>query len=322
METQHKMLVQYPGIVVLCDRCSSESLSIFSMKTPTTPVHQNLKRRRIRSTAITVTKEVFMADKGRFVWYELGTRAPEKALDFYTKVAGWGSKKWDMAPIPYTILTRSADDETGVGGMFTMSEPDFPPDLPSHFMASLYTENVDATAERTKELGGKVHHGPADIPEVGRFAIIEDPQGAFIALLQTNGPASEGEKEPQMGDFVWNELMTTDYAAAFDFYKDLFNWQIDQDMPMDDNMIYRIFRPEGGERSVGGIFTKPADMPGPSAWLYYINVPDLNAALETVKENGGQVLNGPMQVPGGAHIAQCTDPEGTFFALHTPPAGE
>jgi predicted enzyme related to lactoylglutathione lyase len=57
-------------------------------------------------------------------------------------------------------------------------------------------------------------------------------------------------------------------------------------------------------------------MTAPPHWLYYVKVDDLDAALERVKERGGQVLNGPMDVPGGDRVAQCLDPQGAAFALH------
>jgi predicted enzyme related to lactoylglutathione lyase len=85
-------------------------------------------------------------------------------------------------------------------------------------------------------------------------------------------------------------------------------------MDMGGGMTYRTFGQ--GEKMYGGIYNKPLEMPAPPHWLYYINVDDIEAALDRVKEHGGQVLNGPMEVPGGSRIAQCLDPQGAAFALH------
>jgi len=68
---------------------------------------------------------------------------------------------------------------------------------------------------------------------------------------------------------------------------------------------------------LGGMFNKPDEMPGPPMWLYYISIDDVTTAVEKVKELGGQVVNGPMEVPGGDLIAQCLDPQGVLFALHS-----
>jgi predicted enzyme related to lactoylglutathione lyase len=71
-----------------------------------------------------------------------------------------------------------------------------------------------------------------------------------------------------------------------------------------------------GGRDLGGIFTKPAEMPGPPAWCHYIMVDGVDAAAERVKAAGGQIINGPMEVPGGDWIAQGIDPQGAMFAVH------
>jgi hypothetical protein len=75
----------------------------------------------------------------------------------------------------------------------------------------------------------------------------------------------------------------------------------------------------------GGMFNKPAEMPGPPMWLPYIHVPDAKKTAEAVKKQGGQIINGPMEVPGGGWIAQGLDPQGGMFAVHsmkTATAGE
>jgi hypothetical protein len=70
------------------------------------------------------------------------------------------------------------------------------------------------------------------------------------------------------------------------------------------------------------MMNKPAEMPGPPQWLYYILVQDIEAASSTVKELGGGVFMGPMEVPGGDRIAMCTDPQGATFAIHAKAVGQ
>ncbi len=79
--------------------------------------------------------------------------------------------------------------------------------------------------------------------------------------------------------------------------------------------IYQIYGHKGAP--LGGMFNKPDEMPGPPMWLYYVSVDDVNQSVEKVTALGGQVLNGPMEVPGGDLIAQCVDPQGALFALHS-----
>jgi len=158
---------------------------------------------------------------------------------------------------------------------------------------------------------------PKTMAGVGTFAVLQDPQGAAFAPYtpEADDPAYGGP--PSVGEFSWHELATTDHEAAFRFYASIFGWEVSEDMDMGELGIYRIYGP-GGEGSFpyGGMFTKPQDMPAPPHWLHYIRVPDVHAAVERVQELGGQVLHGPMEVPGGDFIAQCMDPQGAMFALH------
>jgi uncharacterized protein len=71
-----------------------------------------------------------------------------------------------------------------------------------------------------------------------------------------------------------------------------------------------------GDQMLGAMYKKPQRMPGPAHWLLYFRVPDIEQTLERVKTMGGQVLNGPMEVPGGSLVAQCMDPQGAAFAVH------
>jgi len=154
-----------------------------------------------------------------------------------------------------------------------------------------------------------------DIPEVGRFAVISDPQGAAIAIFTPKGDAPGHDGMPNVGEFSWHELTTTDHERAYAFYQKLFGWDQTDAVDMGDAGVYQMYG-RGGV-PLGGMWTKPADLPMPPNWLYYIRVPNADEAAERVKALGGQVLNGPMDVPGGDRIAQCMDPQGAAFAVHS-----
>ena len=270
-----------------------------------------------------------MATPGQFVWHELMSRDMNGAIAFYEAVVGWKALPWDQSSEaePYTLFSRSGDPKETVGGVMEMREPQFPAALPTHFMRYITVQDADATAALIVEHGGSIVHGPADIPNVGRFAIFDDPQGATVAVLQSLRDDWEQEP-PKIGDVAWCDLGTTDLDAAFQFYHDVFGWEIRQDMDMGEDGIYRLVTvpdaPALKDRSFGGIYKKSDKMPGPKdpQWLYYFGVKDINAAVEAVKANGGQVIGGPMDVPGGDKIAVCLDPEKTVFALTTINGGE
>jgi predicted enzyme related to lactoylglutathione lyase len=249
-------------------------------------------------------------DRGRFVWYELMTTDPEGAQAFYTKVAEWGTQAFGDAGTPYTMWVGNGHP---IGGVMNLPEEAQKMGAPSHWLGYIGTPDVDAATRQAEKMGATVYVQPTDIPTVGRFSLLADPQGATIAFFRglTEMPPPEGA--PGVGEMGWNELATTDLKGAWTFYSELFGWQVAQDMDMGPGGIYRLFGPGG--QMTGGMYTKPAEMPAPSHWLYYINVKDLDAAMGRVKAEGGQILNGPMDVPGG-RVAQCMDPQGAAFALH------
>jgi uncharacterized protein len=251
-------------------------------------------------------------DRGRFVWFDLMTSDPEAAKGFYTRLIGWGTQPWEGGDMPYTMW---ANGEKPVGGLMELPAEAREAGAPPHWMAYVSVPDVDAAAARAGELGGTVLHGPTDIPGAGRFAVLADPQGAVFAVYTSAGEGGGPAGPPAKGEFSWHELATSDAAGAFNFYEDLFGWEKQEAMDMGEAGIYQIYG-RGGV-PLGGMFNKTADMPGPPAWLYYIKVEDVNKAVEKLKELGGTVLNGPMEVPGGDRIAQCMDPQGACFALHS-----
>ncbi|UCC73796.1 MAG: VOC family protein [Gemmatimonadota bacterium] len=255
-------------------------------------------------------------NRGRFVWYDLMTSDPEAATSFYTKLIGWGTSEWEGGPEPYTMWTNR---ETPIGGVMHLPEDAKAAGAPPHWLAYVAVADTESTAAQAKELGGSVLHGPQTIPTVGSFAILADPQGAVFAVFTPEEVPPGHEGPPQVGEFSWHELATTDHKAALDFYSALFGWEETEATDMGEMGIYQMYGRGGSP--LGGMFNKPAEMPGPPCWLFYTMVDDVHTAVEQVKELGGQVLNGPMGVPGGDWIAQCMDPQGAAFAIHSAKKG-
>jgi hypothetical protein len=251
--------------------------------------------------------------RGRFVWYDLMTSDPKAAQDFYGRLIGWGTQKFEGGDQPYTMWTNK---ETPLGGVMELPEEARAADAPPHWMAYVSVDNIEQAVAKVKEAGGSVLHQATEIPGAGSFAILADPQGAAFAIYTSaNQENQDSADEAQIGRFSWNELATSDYKGAFSFYSDLFGWEPQEAMDMGPGGIYQVYGQGGAP--LGGMFNKPDEMPGPPMWLYYVLVEDVNAAVQKVAELGGQVLNGPMEVPGGDLIAQCVDPQGALFALHS-----
>lgn len=125
-----------------------------------------------------------MADQkqihGTFCWNELMTWDIKKAIKFYSDLIGWKIADSGMPGMNYNIV-KAGDKQ--VAGMMAMT-PEMPAQVPSHWMAYITVDDVDGAAAKVDQLGGKILHGPADIPTVGRFCVIQDPTGAAISMIQ------------------------------------------------------------------------------------------------------------------------------------------
>jgi uncharacterized protein len=113
----------------------------------------------------------------------------------------------------------------------------------------------------------------------------------------------------------WNELATTDPEGAIAFYGQQFGWNQEGDMDMGEMGKYRFIQNRG--TTIGAVMPKPAQLPV-TLWTYYIGVEDIDRALDAIKAGGGQVLNGPMEIPGGEFAVNAMDPQGASFGLVGP----
>jgi uncharacterized protein len=249
------------------------------------------------------------ADIGRFVWYEHLSKDPKATIDFYTEVVGWKTQPF-AEDNNYVMWVGS---QGPLGGVMKLPDEAAKMGTPPNWMAHVQVEDVETTASLVKKLGGKVYKEPTEIPTVGRFAVIADPQGVAISIFKPQDPMTLHDSS-KVGEFCWNELMTSDNVAAFNFYSQIFGWKIVQDMDMGPMGTYRVFGI--GEKQLGGMMTTPKGSPMPPMWLYYIETSDLEAAIARATKRGATVMNGPMDVPGGGRIAQLLDPQGAGFALH------
>ena len=252
------------------------------------------------------------SNAGRFVWYELMTTDPKAAMQFYTDVVGWTTQAFgdEGGDDPYTMWVGS---QGPLGGVMNLPDKAKKMGAPPHWMSNVEVSNVDEAVAKTKRMGGQVFEEPMDIPKVGRVAVIADPQGAPIGLFKPID-AMQSHDKSKAGEFTWSELVTTDHEAAFGFYAALCGWERISEFDMGPMGKYLLFGQNG--KPHGGMMTKSKDMPMPPAWLYYVHVDDLEAAVERAKAKGAKLLNGPMAVPTGERIAQLMDPQGAAFALH------
>jgi uncharacterized protein len=247
---------------------------------------------------------------GRPLWYELMTTDTKVAEAFYKTVVGWTSAPFEGSPQPYTLFNRSGS--VPVAGL--MTRPDGM-NAPQFWAMYVGVSKLEGAAAEIKRLGGSECSPVIDVPKVGRMQMMKDPQGAAFYIYEPASADERPEAAAEVGEASWHELMTTDAPAAMTFYNKVFGWMPSEALDMGAMGKYQMFnRPHG---MIGGMMNKPREMAHvPPNWQIYFRVPDINSAVERIKANRGQILNGPMEVPGGDWIVNAMDPQGAAFSLH------
>lgn len=250
-----------------------------------------------------------MTDNHRhFVWYELMTTDVAGARAFYTEVIGWRAQDASTSHLPYTLLT-SGDVE--IGGLMGLPEEATKKGAMPRWMGYVGVNDVAVVADQIRRLGGRVYVPPTKT-NIGRISVVADLEMATLGLID--------EAQPQQDEFRgldqparvgWCELLAAKPDKAFAFYNTLFGWQREEAEAgaMDSYQLLL-----AGNQTIGGIFAKREREPV-SFWLYYFNVDDIDAATKRLKDAGGRIFEGPVEVPGDTWVARCVDPQGATFAI-------
>jgi uncharacterized protein len=261
-----------------------------------------------------------MANKhGDFIWYELMTTDADGAREFYSAVVGWEIEAKSDAPMDYRMISAASGP---VAGLMPLTADMQSGGARSSWMGYIAVDDVDKTAADIKAAGGSIHMEPFDIPEAGRAAFVADPQGAMFYILKPRAPADQPDAEsksfaamePMVGHCAWNELSSTDPEVSKAFYGKLFGWVKDGEMDMGPLGKYEFWKDAEGRFGLGAVMPKMAEMPIPM-WTYYFRVPDIDVAVTMTKAKGGQILQEPIEIPGGDYSMVGMDPQGAPFAL-------
>jgi predicted enzyme related to lactoylglutathione lyase len=247
-----------------------------------------------------------MSGAKSFVWCELLTSDLHAAKAFYGKVLGWDMHDMAMPAGTYTVLNAAG---TGIGGIMEM--PKDVTGMGPFWSPYIEMDDVDAGTKQAHLLGAKILRPAQDIPNVGRFAPIADPQGAIINLFKSLRPGAVPEAGAT-GTVGWYELHAKNWEDELTFYSKMFGWTQGEGHDIGPMGIYQIFNI--GAQAAGGMFSSPEPAKG-CFWLPYFRAGDIDAAQRRLGEAGGKTLNGPMQVPGGDWVVQAMDPQGAKFAL-------
>lgn len=247
-------------------------------------------------------------EPGTPCWIDLGSPDLDASVDFYTALFGWQVPESENVEETggYRRATKNGAD---VCGMMPLMQEGQPPAWSSYVSVA----DADATAAKVTAAGGSVIAEPMDVMELGKMAVFADPGGAVFGIWQP-GTFHGARLVNEPGALAWNELNTRDLAGAKSFYGAVFGWDF-EDMQMGENESYTTITLGGNP--VGGILdmderSVPAEIP--PHWLAYFATENTDTTVEQVKERGGNLVMGPIDLPVG-RFAILADPHGAAFAV-------
>ncbi|RLA31841.1 MAG: VOC family protein [Gammaproteobacteria bacterium] len=256
---------------------------------------------------------------GKIVWHDLLTNDPAASKRFYGELFGWefegvSSLAGLGSDTAYTLIRHNG---RLIGGMIDTKALNNRTDI-SQWVVVMSVEDVDAAAASFANNGGSVLTPPKDLQRRGRIAVVQDPAGALLALLETKD-GDPVDREPELGDFLWNELWTVDVDGATKFYSDAAgydaaDWNTGGDEESPAN--YRLLK--YGDKPRVGILANPFEDLDP-VWVSYLRVESPAAITARVEELGGKVIVEARPRALGGEVAFIAGPSEAGIALQTWP---
>jgi predicted enzyme related to lactoylglutathione lyase len=242
-------------------------------------------------------------------WAELTVPDPDEARAFYAALLGWDYGVNEVEAGGYTVGLVGDRAAGAIGPL-----PDGGQAAWTLYFAS---DDADATAAAVSDNGGTVLVGPGDVGDLGRMFIAADPTGATFGVWQAGTTIGAGVVN-ESGALVWEDLRSTDPDTARSFYTAVFGYTTAPvEMAGPDYTTFALPHEDAPLGGIGGMFGQD----GPSRWLLYFAVADIDAALTAAQSNGGRVLTGDMESPFG-RMAELADPAGARFLVIQPPADQ
>jgi uncharacterized protein len=247
---------------------------------------------------------------GSFCLVELATTDQNAAKKFYTQLFDWSISEHPIGPGGlYTLFQIDGRD---VASAYTMQKEQ--QGIPPHWDLYITVESADASAARSRELGGKVHAGPFDAMEYGRMAVLQDPTGAFFCVWQPKTAIGIAMADVP-GTLCWADLSTPEPEKAKQFYEGLFGWKLIAS-ERDSSGYLHI---KNGEEFIGGVPpTSHRDPHTPAHWLAYFLVEDVDASTNKATELGARTYVPPMTIPNAGRFSVLADPQGAVFSVFQP----
>ncbi len=249
---------------------------------------------------------------GEFCWVDLATTDVDGSKSFYNGLLGVDAQAAPGDPEEtggYGFLMQDGKMVAGIGPVRSGEGH-------SAWASYIKVDDADATAQRVKDAGGSVFFGPVDLPnESGRVAMLRDPEGAFIGIIQQNRhPGAQIVNEP--GAWTWNNLLTRDLEGAKRFYGDVFGWTAIHNEEAPPGILMWQVEDQRWPEGMGGMMQISEDLPAemPPHWQVYFIVENADQAIEKAESAGAQLGFGPIDVPVG-RMATLVDPQGAAVSI-------
>jgi uncharacterized protein len=248
--------------------------------------------------------QIDVYDHGVFSWVDVTSKDFEASRKFYTDMFGW---QIDPGPEEFGGYSMAIVNGHPVAGI----SPIMSPEAPSVWSNYVDVANVDETVAKALAAGGSTIVEPMDVADMGRMAMLSDPEGGVIGLWQA-GVHKGAELVNEPNTWAWSELLCDDPDKMKAFYTGVFGWGAQTNG--EGAGAYTEW--QIGGRSIGGMMKKPEMMPPgtPTFWVVYIAVEDVDEATKKVESLGGAVFMPPMDIEPG-RFSVVADPVGAVFHL-------
>jgi uncharacterized protein len=245
---------------------------------------------------------------GKIIWEQLVTPDLAAAKAFYGALFGWTFRDISFGD---TFYAEALLDGRPVAGLFQKPIKAGEHRQPA-WLTYISAGDVDAATRTAVQHGAKVLFGPHDIPDLGRDAVLADPQGAVFAIL-ASGSGDPPDVLADPGQWIWSSLITTDPDTDAAFYQAVFGYEV-FDLPPGNGTQHYLFASGNFARaSVNSLPTDAAHLH--PHWLDFVRVRDAAATAAKVAALGGRVLVEPRIDRHGGKVAVVADPLGAPFGL-------
>ena len=254
---------------------------------------------------------------GEPIWYELLTKEVARAASFYSGLIGWNVVDAQMPGMDYHLVMQGP---AAIGGLMPLTDEMCEAGARPIWLPYFGVDDVDAAVAKAIASGAEVHLPAFDVPDVGRMAMLAHPHAGMFYVMRgasAEPSVSFAARAPKMGHAAWNELASSDPEAAKAFLRDLFGFTKAGGIDMGPMGEYEFLSIAGGEFAIGAVMPLMDGMPV-SLWTTYFRIADIDKGAQFVKDNGGTVLQEPMEIPGDDYSFTAMDLDGAAFGCVGP----